>query len=345
ASRLVDFYTLLGNEAYADAQHPTIAITAAGGQFSLSPSIFNFPNQLDSLLAEELVLLRGRDDSGGPVAAPPVYNRLFWNFTRGDGEVAYALSYNITDQDENGVLDEFDARVLFPQGHGDAWGHYLTATKVYYELLRHPFYSWNPRAEAVSVAGVPITVDYLDERQFAETAAAKARTGAEVVDLTYRASYVEDPRGQWQGYEDTDPERAWGLSEWGRRAGMGAYFDWVVVNSILPDEDPNPSHTGIQKIQRSTVSHLDSIAAAYADIQGQVDEADAGLNPLGLAQDVVPFDIDPSQLDRFNKTQFEQVYDRALAALNNALQVWDFANQLNNQLRRTQNSSEDLYTI
>src|SRR5690606_21281778 len=134
-------------------------------------------------------------------------------------------------------------------------------------------------------------------------------------------------------------------SEWGRRAGMGAYFDWVVVNSILPDEDPNPSHTGIQKIQRSTVSHLDSIAAAYADLQGQVDEADAGLNPLGLAQDVVPFDIDPSQLDRFNKTQFEQVYDRALAALNNALQVWDFANQLNNQLRRTQNSSEDLYTI
>jgi hypothetical protein len=344
ASRLVDFYTLLGNEAYADAQDPTIAITTDGGNFSLSPSIFNFQNQLDSLLSEELVLLRGRDDSGGPVAAPPVYNRLFWNFTTGDGEVAYALSYNITDQDVNGVIDEFDARILFPQGHGDAWGHYLTATKVYYELLRHPFYSWNPRAEAVSVAGVPISVDFLDERQFAETAAAKARTGAEIVDLTYRSSYVETPDGQWQGYEDTDPERAWGLSEWGRRAGMGAYFDWVTVNSVLPDEDPNPAHAGIQRIQRSTVSHLDAIALAYTDVQGQVDEADAGLNPLGLAQDVVNFDIDPTQLDRFNKTQFEQVYDRALGALNNALQVWNFANQLNNQLRRTQDNADNVFT-
>ena len=345
ASRLVDFYTLLGNEAYADAQDPTIGITTENGSFSLAPSIFNFQNQLDSLLSEELVLLRGRDDSGGPVAASPVYNRLFWNFTTGDGEVAYALSYHITDQTGDGILDEFDARILFPQGHGDAWGHYLTGTKIYYDLLRHPFYSWNPRPEAVTVAGVPITVDFLDERQFAETAAAKARAGAEVVDLTYRSAFVENPDGQWQGYEDTDPERAWGLSEWGRRAGMGAYFDWLTVNSVLPDEDPDPSHTGLQRIQRSTVSHLDAIALAYQSVQAQVDKADAGLNPLGLAKGVVTFDIDPSQLDRFNKTQFEQVFDRAMAALNNALQVWDFANELNNQLRRTQNSADDLYVV
>src|SRR5690606_34120551 len=91
ASRLADFYTLLGNEAYADAQDPTIAIDSDGGTLSLSPTIFNFQNQLESLLDEELVLLRGRDDSHGPVAATPVYNRLFWNFTTGDGEVAYAL--------------------------------------------------------------------------------------------------------------------------------------------------------------------------------------------------------------------------------------------------------------
>lgn len=342
ASRLVNFYTLLGNEAYADAQDPTIGIDTEGDTVNLNPSIFTFQNQLESPLDEELVLLRGRDDSHGPVAASPVYNRLFWNFTRNDGEVAYALSYGITDQNRDGVIDEYDARIMFPQGHGDAWGHYLTATKTYYNLLRHPFFSWNPQSEAVLVAGVPINVDYLDERQFAQTAVAKARAGAEIVDLTYRKAYTEDPNGQWQGYEDTRPERAWGLSEWGRRAGMGAYFDWVTVNAVLPEEDENPDHVGIQRIQRDTVSELDEMASYYRAIQGQVDKADAGLNPLGLARGVVPFDIDPWILERDHKTQFEQVWERAMKAVNNAFALWDHANQLNNQLRRNQDSVDAL---
>lgn len=342
ASRLVDFYTLLGNEAYADAQDPTIGITTNSGNFSLAPSIFNFQNQLPSLLEEELILLRGRDNSLGPVAARPVYNRLFWNFTTGQGEVAYALSYNITDQNADGIIDERDARILFPQGHGDAWGHYLTATKTYYGLLRHPFFSWNPQAEAVLVAGVPIAVDFLDERQFAMTAAAKARTGAEVVNLTYRAAYTENPNGQWQGYADTRPERAWGLSEWGRRAGMGAYFDWVTVNAVLPEQETDPNKVGIQRIDRTTISEIGEIQGHYVDIQRQVDKADAGLNPLGLAKNVVPFDIDPAQLTLFNKTQFEQVYERAMRALQNVVDVWDFANQLNNQMRRNQNEVDDI---
>lgn len=342
-SRLVDFYTLLGNEAYADAQDPTIAIDSDGGTYSLSPTLFNFQNQMESLLDEELVLLRGRDDAHGPVAASPVYNRLFWNFTTGDGEVAYALSYNISDQDVNGVINEYDARILFPQGHGDAWGHYLTALKTYYGLLRHPFFSWNPQSEAVLVAGVPINVDFLDERQFAETAMAKARAGAEIVDLTYRKAYTEDPDGQWQGYDDSNAQRGWGLSEWGRRAGQGAYFDWITANAILPVEDPNPAHVGIQRIERKNISELDQIVAQYAAIQSQVDKADAGLNPLGLAKGVVSFDIDPAQLVWFNKTQFEQVWERAMSALGNALKMWDYANQLSNQLRRTQESADDLW--
>ena len=345
ASRLADFYTLLGNEAYADAQDPTIAIDSNGGTYSLSPTIFTFQNQLESLLDEELVLLRGRDDSHGPVAATPVYNRLFWNFTTGDGEVAYALSYNIADQDVNGVLNEYDARIMFPQGHGDAWGHYLTAMTTYYNLLRHPFFSWNPQSEAVQVAGVPINVDFLDERQFVQTAVAKAKTGAEIVDLTYRKAYVENPDGQYQGYDDTDPQRAWGLSEWGRRAGTGAYFDWVTGNAILPVEDPNPAHVGIQSIERGKISELAQITSEYASIQGKVDRADAGINPLGLAKGVVSFDIDPAQLERYNKTQFEQVWERAMGALNNALKVWDYANLLSNQLRRTQDSADDLWDM
>lgn len=338
ASRLVNFYTLLGNEAYADAQDPTIGIDTEGATINLNPSIFTFQNQLESPLDEELVLLRGRDESHGPVAASPIYNRLFWNFTRNDGEVAYALSYGITDQNNDGVIDEYDARIMFPQGHGDAWGHYLTATKIYYDLLRHPFYSWNPQSEAVLVAGVPINVDYLDERQFAQTAAAKSRAGAEIVDLTYRKAYTEDPNGQWQGYDDTNPERAWGLSEWGRRAGMGAYFDWITVNAVLPEEDANPDHVGIQRIERNNIAELDEIVGYYQSIQGQVDKADAGLNPLGLARGVVSFDIDPNQLISDNKTQFEQIWERAMASLENAFALWEHANQLNNQLRRVQNS-------
>lgn len=343
-SRIVDFYTLLGNESYSDALDPMVGISTDNvvyGLGSLAPTIFNFENQMASLLEEELALLRGRDDSQGPIAARPVYNRLFWNFTSGNGETAYALSYNIYDVFLDGVLDEKDAKLLYPQGHGDAWGHYLTSTSKYYELLRHPFFSWNPRPEAVIVAGVPIQVDYFDERKFAKVAAAKARTGADLVNLSYRQNYVEDPQGQWQGYKDTDPDRAWGLSEWGKRAGMGAFFDWVTCNAILPSEDPDPTHVGIQIIDRGHNDELKEIVTAYQQVQSQIDSADRGLNPLGLAKGVVPFDIDPSEVDA-GKTHFEQIYDRATAAVDNVVDVWDYANQLNKMLRFNQDTNEDM---
>ncbi len=344
ASRISDFYMLLGNEAYADAQDPTVGISTDEVQFgfgTLAPTIFNFQNQQASLLDEELVLLRGRDESQASVTTPPVYNRFFWNFTQGQGEVAYALSYNISDQNADGFINEFDARKLFPQGHGDAWGHYLTALTTYYRLLWHGNYTWNPRPEAVPIAGAPVQVDYLDERKFAKAAAARARVGAEIVDLTYRREYVEDPAGQWQGYKDTDAERAWGLAGWGRRAGMGAYLDWVVGNAILPEEDTDPDHVGIQKIDRRTVNELDEIITYYLDVQSQVDEADRGLNPLGLAKGVVPFDVDPSQVDA-GKTHFEQIYERATTALDNAVDVWDYANQLTRMLRFDQDQVDDI---
>ncbi len=270
-----------------------------------------------------------------------MYNRYFWNFTQGDGEVAYALSYNISDQNHDGLINEFDARIQYPQGHGDAWGHYLTAATTYYKLLRHPYYSWNPRTEAVPVAGVPLQVDYLDERKFAKIAAARARAGAEIVDLTYRSEYVEDPAGQWQGYADTNSERAWGLAEWGRRVGQGAYLDWMVGNSLLPETDANPAHVGIQKIDRQSVDSLNEISSAYSTVQSQVDEADRGVNPLGAAKGVVPFDIDPARVDA-GETHFEQIYGRAQVALSNAVQVWDFANSLNRMLRFNQDEVDDL---
>ncbi len=367
STRISDLYMLLANEAFMDAQDPTIGIRTDSeviGTGSLAPSIFNFENQVASLLEEELILLRGRDDNQTGVVAPPVYNRFFWNFTTGQGEVAYALSYNVSDINADGFLNEFDARILYPQGHGDAWGHYLTALQTHYSLLRIPSdqdFRWVPRPEAIRVAGVPVQVDFFDERKFARAAAAKAKVGAEIVDLTYRNEYVEDVEGQWQGYKDTDEDRAWGLSGWARRAGQGAYFDWLTANAILPaeggvctDDASERCNTdsdclagtcdlpsGIQRIDRTTVDELGEIAVGFTEIQAQLDEADRGLNPLGLAKGVVPFDIDPAQVDA-GKTHFEQVYDRAVGALNNAIETWNYANLLSRKLRNNQDSVADL---
>ena len=342
-TRIADFYSLLGNEAYRDAQDPTIGFdTQSGALGTMASSIFAFQNQLSSLLEEELALLRGRDDTMSTTRAGPVYNRLAWNFTQGDGELAYVQAYNVRDMDESGVVDELDAKDMYPQGHGDAWGHYLTAMKVWYQLLRHDHFTWEPRIESVLVGGAPIPVDYLDERKFARTASAKARAGAEIVNLTYRRAYVEEPAGQWQGYKDTDTARAWGVDGWARRAGQGAYFDWAVANAMLAEEDPVSTHTGIQKIDRSTVPELASIAGEFQAIQTQADRADRGLNPLGLAKGVVPFDIDPYLLTPYPgaevKTHFEQVYDRALGALKNTRTVFDYATQYTLMLRQNEDT-------
>lgn len=342
STRIGDLYMLLGNEAYADAQDPTIGFDTKSAVGSLASSIFTFQNQLVSPLEEELVLLRGRNESRGH----PVNNRLFWNFTQGSGEVAYAQSYRITDQNADGFINETDARILYPQGHGDAWGHYLTSVKSRYDMLQEDNYTWIPRAESVLVAGVPIEIDYMDERKFAAAAAAKARTGAEIVNLTYREKYVEAPSGQWQGYKDTDRKRAWGLDGWGRRSGQGAYLDWLTANAILPAEDPNPDNEGIEKIDRTTVVELGQIIAGFAAIQAQVDKADAGLNPLGLAKGVVPFDIDPSFLQVSSSVQgqnhFDQIASRAQKALNNAILVFDHASQQTQSLRNVQDDVDKL---
>lgn len=339
ASRINDLYMVLGNEAYADAEDPTIAFGTDDGEYGAqSTSIHAFMNQTSSLLEEELSLLRGRDDTYAPgTHLFPFYNKLVWNFTKDftGGEVAYALNYNLADAvvGGDGVISEQDAKDAFPQGHGDAWGHYLTAIKTYYRLLRHPYFAWTNRSEAYLVGGQPVTVDYLDERKFAKSAAAKARTGAEIVNLEYRDGYIEDPAGQWQALTDTDPERAWGFTQWAERAGQGSFIDWAVGNAILPAVDPNPDHTGVTKIDRTTVAELVDVSNAYNEIQSQVDSADLGLNPLGLGTNVIPFDINPGDIDD-GLTHFEQIYGRAVSAINNAVTAFDNANNSTQLLRR-----------
>ena len=90
---------------------------------------------------------------------------------------------------------------------------------------------------------------------------------------------------------------------------------------------------------------LQDIPRQFYTVQSQIDSADAGLNPLGLAKNVVPFDIDPAWLTIGSgiqgKTHFDQIYERANVALGNALDVFDYANKSTQRLRENQNSMDD----
>ncbi len=346
AGRLADLYLILGNEAFADAADPTIAISSTDDIYGAeATTLFPFMNQLATLLDEELALLRGRDDNFSPsIDTQPFYNRLIWNYTTSftGGELAYALNYNIKDHIGNvdGTIDEDDAATFYPQGHGDAWGHYLTAIKNYYLLLRNVNFTWEPRIEAVLVGGVTVNVDFLDERNFALAATARAKTGLQIFDLTYRQNFSEVTSELLSTYTDDNDERAWGTGEWASRAGQAAYYDWIVGNSLLPDIDTNPDHAGIQIIDRTTVTELKEVASQLTELQTKTDEADLGLNPFGLAKDVVPFDINPLQFSQGTNpflsesvSHFEQVYNKALIALNNLKRTFDYTQGLSQELR------------
>ncbi|MCI0534484.1 MAG: hypothetical protein L0Z50_04585 [Verrucomicrobiales bacterium] len=354
AGYLNDLYMILGNEGWADAANPTIGIGTKDNTYGdIATALFSFRGQLPSLLDEELSLLRGRDDFLLPgVELRPVYNRLIWNFTRGidAGEVIYSLNYNILDQNIDGRVDADDARRLYPQGHGDAYGHYLTAIKGYYSLLLDPNFSWVPRIEAVTVLGKPVSVDYQDERKFAAAAAALARAGRQIVDLTWRKDYQSSPGSGW-GHLSATRENAttrnltttrhWGVDHWASRAGQGAYFNWIVGNAILPDEDPDPTHAGsIQQVDRSTVPELKELPEIARSLQTSLDNAEGGLTPLEIPAHTIPFDLNPSQIavGAGITTHFEQVYERAREALRNALAAFDDAKDVTRLMRSEEDS-------
>lgn len=356
AGYINDLYMIVGNEALADAANPTIGIGTKDSTYGdIATALFSFRGQLPSLLDEELSLLRGRDDFLLPgVELRPVYNRLIWNYTRGidAGEVVYALNYNVLDQNTDGVVDADDARMLFPQGHGDAYGHYLTALKGYYSLLLNENFDWVPRIEAVTVLGKPVSVDYLDERKFAGAAAALARAGKQAFDLTWRKDYRSGEGVGWEHFAATKLNtttrnipvtRYWGADHWASRTGQGAYLNWVAGNAILPDEDPDPSHLGtIQQVDRTTVLELQELVAVTESLQTAMDNAENGSNPLGLPESTVPFDLNPNVVvSSSNETHFEQIYNRAKAALNNALVAFDDAKDVTRLMRSEQDSLAD----
>ena len=350
ATRISDLYMLLGNEAYVDAQDPTIGIgTSRVSYGELAPTVWAFQNQEASLIHEELALLRGTDFGKGF----PVQNRLFWNFIKGQGEAAYATNYIIKDVNLDGFINESDAKIQYPQGHGDGWGHYLSAQKSQFDLLQHPLFEWEARKELYNLLDIVIEADYLDEIKFARSAVAKAKAGAEIVDLTYRERYIEDPDGQWQGYTDSDPARAWGVSGWGTRAGQGALFDFYVANGLLPVDADDPDAPGegtgenLDDIDRNSVREIAELAALGRKIQATIDESGDGSNPLGFDQDAIVFDINPTNLDRLfaaTKTHYQQIAERAGKAAANAIAAFDYANSLDRRLRQIEQSTGTLRT-
>lgn len=359
AGYLNDLYMILGNEAWADAANPTIGIGTKDNTYGeIATALFAFRGQEPSLMDEELALLRGRDDFLLPgVELRPLYNRLAWNFTRGidAGEVIYSLNYNILDQNTDGRVDAADAQKLFPQGHGDAYGHYLTALKGYYRLLLDPNFDWVPRSEAVTVLGKPVSVDYQDERKFAAAAAALARAGKQVFDLTWRRDFKSGTGNGWEHFAETKSNsttrnvpttRYWGMDHWASRTGQGAYLNWVVGNAILPDADPDPAHQGtIQQVDRTTVPELKELPAIEQSLQTALDNAEGALTPLGLPINTIPFDLNPlSVANGVNTSHYEQIYERAKDALRNAVVAFDDAKDVTRLMRSEGDSLADFKT-
>lgn len=355
AGRISELEMVLGNEALADAMSPTVDLGSDSPVDDGSESsIFCFQNQTRNLLEEELALLRGRDLSWEYAELPPqqiepssypLFNRLAWNFTQDimGGQVAYVLNYGITDLKGNndGSLDAKDAEALFPQGHGDAYGHYLSAIKGYYFLLRHPSFGWLPQVEGILAGETEITMSYFHEKRFAMAAAAKAKTAEMVTSRTYRDVYHHGEDDAWLFAEDDVDNRNWGTDEWATRGHLGAYYDWAVANALLPARESD--EIGIRIIDREGTPELGEIALAARRIQRTADMADAGMNPLGLADDAIPFDIAPSEIDA-GKTHFEQIQERALRALDNAAAVYGRVKAVGNALR-DQNEERDFDTM
>jgi len=364
AGYLHDLYVALGNEAWADAANPTIGIGTKDAKYGdVATALFAFKGQVANLGDEELALLRGRDDFLVPgVRTAPVYNRLVWNYTRGisSGEVVYALNYNIKEdpsKSPDGIINAQDASVMFPQGHGDAYGHYLTSIKGYYSLLMNSRFDWVPRIEAVNVLGQPVAVDYQDERKFAAGAVALARSGQQVVDLTWRKSYGEKMEA-WEKFGATRTNaqstyttpsgtskvvRHWGLDHWATRTGLGGYVNWVVGNAVLPPIDPDPTHEGIQRVDRTTVPELQELSTLGAAVQTSVDGAEGGNSPMGIPEGGVAFDLDPTAVvGGQSGTHFEQVYQRAKVALGNAVASFDDAKNVTQMMRSEEDSLDEM---
>ena len=336
------FEMLLGNEALADAIDPTIGLDGISADDLSGEFAFKGLSGVQDLLDEELALLRGRALPGSPAdwlnetiyypefkgpgdaaRRVAVYNRLPPNATL-TGGAAYRSNYR--------VADNYEAAGKFPQGHGDAYGHYLSAFKSGLDLL-----SFGPRNWPEEFLGAIVEVLAANDpalevvRHLAEAGAGRARAAAQVTDLLYRRDYRESADDPHAGelFADPDPQRAWSMGEWARRGAMGAYVDWAFTSRAAPT-DP------AKGVRRDNLPELDELAGAVSLFQERLDTAGGGLDPLGLVQNVVPFGIDASGLDATSgRSHYEQVRDAATRAVGNARKAFEVSNQAGQRLRDT----------
>ena len=342
AGRLADLYFVLANEAYADAVDPTILLPSGDDQQPVEETdLHAFRGQTDSLLAEELALLRGIGEDTPTTREGPTYNRLHWSLSE-PSQSLYVQNYVIeyspdladgTPEERGDNVDhESLARRKYPQGHGDAYGHYLTGLKVYYGLLRNANFNWTASRERDIIGGVEIEVDYFDERKFAQAAAGRARTALDVVHLTRRRDFETAPSGFLQlsrevaadppnAGQEPAPKLLWGTADWASRGGQGAYLDWVVGNSMVPDQDERPDDDLLGRLDRDSVEELGDLAELSGALQGLVDGATAGRHPFGVPADLVPFDIGLREQAQGSISGFELVYARTLRSVQTAESV------------------------
>lgn len=112
---------------------------------------------------------------------------------------------------------------------------------------------------------------------------------------------------------------------------------------MLPEVDPDPTHEGIQKIDRTTVPELGQLPLIYRELQQVLDNAEAGLTPLGLARDSLALDINPNVVTGANpKGHFEQLYDRTVGTLENAAMAFDEARTMSTAIRSEGDSLEEV---
>ena len=135
-----------------------------------------------------------------------------------------------------------------------------------------------------------------------------AQTGLDAFDLTLRKSYREKSGSREQGGEssgdgggksgegsgwyagmfDSNTNQAFGCGEWATRTEMGAVYNWMVGNALLPSNDaPYQAFTdrGIMKIDRTTALSLSSLCTAVGALDKKLADYGAGLL-IGWFRDV-----------------------------------------------------------
>ena len=133
------------------------------------------------------------------------------------------------------------------------------------------------------------------------------------------------------------------MDHWASRTGIGTMVNWVVGNAMLPDEDNDPSHEGIQKIDRTTVPELEELTTIANSLQTSLDNAEGHLTPLGLPEDSLAFDINPNKMAGNDiQTHYEQIANRARVSLSNAISAFDDSKDVTRLMRSEEDSLADL---